>query len=172
MKGFSGSISNLPKTHFPLQTSSNGASPAVILTNPCRRIEFLFCPSTNSQSPPMLKLLSSSSSRVHCLTAATPSFRVKPDSNSVFHALGRFTGLNRRSPTNSVFRACFCSDSSDGSGSQPVVEVEVKGAESESNGSDSKASSAIVSTSPRPEDYLTVSFGNYESFCCGSLFSC
>ncbi|XWS42330.1 hypothetical protein CRYUN_Cryun16bG0005300 [Craigia yunnanensis] len=155
MKGFSDSISNLPKPHFPLQTSSNGASPAVISTNPCRRIGFLFCPSTNPQSPQMLKLLSSSS-RVHCLTAATPSLRVKPDSNSVFHALGRLTGLNRRSPTNSLFRACFCSDSSDGSGSQPVVEVEVKGAESESNGSDSKASSAIVSTSPRPEDYLTV----------------
>ena len=53
-----------------------------------------------------------------------------------------------------------------------MVEVEIKGAESESNGSDSKASSAIVPTNPRPEDYLTVRFGNYESFCGGSLFNC
>lgn len=124
----------------------------------------------------MLKLLSSSSSRVHCLSTATPSLLVKPDSNSVFHAVGRLTGLTRRSPTNSLFRAFFCSESSDGSGSnsgsEPVVEVEVKGVESESNGSDSKASSAIVPTYPRPEDYLTVCFGNYESFCGGSLFSC
>ncbi|OMP09359.1 hypothetical protein COLO4_05554 [Corchorus olitorius] len=110
----------------------------------------------------MLKLLSSSSSRVHCLTTATPSLRVKPDSNSVFHALGRLTGLTRRSPTSSLFRACFCSDSSDGSGSgsgsgaEPVVEVEVKGEDSESNAADTKSSSAIVSTYPRPEDYLTV----------------
>ncbi|XP_017977562.1 PREDICTED: lon protease homolog 1, mitochondrial [Theobroma cacao] len=108
----------------------------------------------------MLKLLSSSSSRVHCLSTATPSLLVKPDSNSVFHAVGRLTGLTRRSPTNSLFRAFFCSESSDGSGSnsgsEPVVEVEVKGVESESNGSDSKASSAIVPTYPRPEDYLTV----------------
>ncbi|XP_022719530.1 lon protease homolog 1, mitochondrial-like [Durio zibethinus] len=148
MKGFTSSTSNLPKTPtYP------GASPATILTNR-RHIGFLFCPSTTSKSPPMLKLLSSS--RVHCLTAATPSLRVKPDSNSVFNALGRLTGLTRRSPTNSLFRAYFCSDSSDGSGSQSVVEVEVKGAESESNGSDLKASSAIVPTYPRPEDYLTV----------------
>ncbi|XVE63123.1 hypothetical protein DITRI_Ditri06bG0174600 [Diplodiscus trichospermus] len=104
----------------------------------------------------MLKLLSTSTSRVHCLTTATPGLRVKPDSNSVFHALGRLTGLTRRSPKNSLFRACFCSDSGDGSGSQSVVEVAVKGAESESDGSDSKASSAIVPTNPRPEDYLTV----------------
>ncbi|XVE89564.1 hypothetical protein DITRI_Ditri20bG0006100 [Diplodiscus trichospermus] len=104
----------------------------------------------------MLKLLSSSSSRVHCLTSATPSLRVKPDSNSVFHVFGRLTGLTRRSPTNSFFSAFFCSGSRDGSGSQPVVEVEMKGAESESDGSDSKASSAIVPTYPRPEDYLTV----------------
>ncbi|OMO86271.1 hypothetical protein CCACVL1_09668 [Corchorus capsularis] len=111
----------------------------------------------------MLKLLSSSSSRVHCLTTATPSLRVKPDSNSVFHALGRLSGLTRRSPTSSLFRARFCSDSSDGSGSgsgsgaEPVVEVEVKGEDSESNAADTKSSSsAIVSTYPRPEDYLTV----------------
>ncbi|XVF57582.1 hypothetical protein PTKIN_Ptkin06aG0217200 [Pterospermum kingtungense] len=104
----------------------------------------------------MLKLLSSSSGRVHCLTSATPSLRVKPESNSVFHALGRLTGLTRRSPANSLFRACFCSDSSDGSGSKPEPEAEVKGAESESSGTGSKASSAIVPTYARPEDYLTV----------------
>ncbi|XVF05957.1 hypothetical protein REPUB_Repub06bG0006100 [Reevesia pubescens] len=156
MKGFTSSTSNLPKTQLsPSNLFSNDASSAAILANR-RNIGFLFCPSVTSKSLPMLKLISSSSSRVHCLTTATPTLRVKPDSNSVFHGLGRLTGLTRRSPTNSLFRACFCSDSSDGSGSQPVVEVEEKGAESESSGSDSKASSAIVPTSPRPEDYLTV----------------
>ncbi|XVF31462.1 hypothetical protein REPUB_Repub16aG0148100 [Reevesia pubescens] len=161
MKGFSSSTYNLPKTQLSSSNlSSDGAPPAVILSKR-RRIGFLFCPSTTSKFPPMLKLLHSSSSRVHCLTTATtPTLRVKPDSNSVFHALGRLTGFTRRSPTNSLFRACFCSDSSDGSGSgsgsQPVVEVEVNEAESESNGSDSKASSAIVPNNPRPEDYLTV----------------
>ncbi|TYI70792.1 hypothetical protein E1A91_D08G247100v1 [Gossypium mustelinum] len=107
----------------------------------------------------MLKLLSSTSSRVHCLTTRTPSLRIKQEPNSLFYALGRLTGLTQRSPKNSFFRACFCSDSSDGSGSgsgsQPAVEVDEKGAESQS-GSDSKASSAIVSTYPKPEDYLTV----------------
>ncbi|KAH1105941.1 hypothetical protein J1N35_009709 [Gossypium stocksii] len=107
----------------------------------------------------MLKLLSSTSSRVHCLTTPTPSLRIKQEPNSLFYALGRLTGLTQRSPRNSFFRACFCSDSSDGSGSgsgsQPAVEVDEKGAESQS-GSDSKASSAIVSTYPKPEDYLTV----------------
>ncbi|KAL1088315.1 hypothetical protein V6Z11_D08G243000 [Gossypium hirsutum] len=107
----------------------------------------------------MLKLLSSTSSRVHCLTTPTPSLRIKQEPNSLFYALGRLIGLTQRSPKNSFFRACFCSDSSDGSGSgsgsQPAVEVDEKGAESQS-GSDSKASSAIVSTYPKPEDYLTV----------------
>lgn len=122
----------------------------------------------------MLKLLSSTSSRVHCLTTPTPSLRIKQEPNSLFYALGRLIGLTQRSPKNSFFRACFCSDSSDGSGSgsgsQPAVEVDEKGAESQS-GSDSKASSAIVSTYPKPEDYLTVGFGNYESFFGRSLFS-
>ncbi|KAE8721028.1 Lon protease-like protein [Hibiscus syriacus] len=108
----------------------------------------------------MLKLLLSSSNRVHCITTVAPSLRVKHDSNSLLDAVGRFTGLTRRSPTNSLFRAFFCSDSSEGSGSgsesKPVVEVEEKGVESESDGSDSKASSAIVPAYPRPEDYLTV----------------
>ncbi|KAE8688511.1 Lon protease-like protein [Hibiscus syriacus] len=118
-------------------------------------LSFHFCPSTASKSPPMLKLLSSTSSSVHCLTTATPTLRINQEANSVFYALGLLTGLTRRSPRNSLFRACFCSDSSDGSGSKPAVEVEEKGAESES-GSDLKAASAIVSTYPRPEDYLTV----------------
>ncbi|KAK9043409.1 hypothetical protein V6N11_071754 [Hibiscus sabdariffa] len=125
-------------------------------------LRFHFCPpSTASKSPPMLKLLSSTSSRAHCLTVttATPTLLIKQEPNSVFHALGRLTGLTRKSHKNSLFRACFCSDSSDGSEPKPAVEVEEKGAESESeseSGSDSKASSAIVSTYPRPEDCLTV----------------
>ncbi|XP_022743473.1 lon protease homolog 1, mitochondrial-like [Durio zibethinus] len=160
MKGFSGSTCNLPQALLlPSSLSSNEASPAAVLTNR-RHIGFLFYP---FKSPPMLKLVSSSSSsRIQCLTTATPSLRVKPDFDSAFHALGRLTGLTRRSSTNLLFRAFFCSDSSNGSGSGsgslPVVEVEVKGAESESesNGSDSKVSSAIVPTYPRPEDYSTV----------------
>ncbi|KAL3814633.1 hypothetical protein ACJIZ3_015901 [Penstemon smallii] len=62
-------------------------------------------------------------------------------------------GQNRKSPY--VFRRFFCSDSTDGS--EPV-DPEVKRVElSEDEAvADSKASSAIVSTAFRPEDYLTV----------------
>lgn len=74
----------------------------------------------------------------------------------MIQALNRLMGLPRRNnPSNLGFRASFCSDSSDGSTPEAVVEVEVRAAESESEGADSK-SSAIVSTNPRPEDYLTV----------------
>ena len=55
-------------------------------------------------------------------------------------------------------RAFFCSDSdSSGDGSDRVVHVDSKAVESEGEEAESKSSSAIVPTNPRPEDYLTVS---------------
>lgn len=51
----------------------------------------------------------------------------------------------------------FYSDSSGDSGEDGSrVEVELKDAKADSEESDPKSSSAIVSTNPRPEDYLTV----------------
>ncbi|GLT94825.1 hypothetical protein SLE2022_125450 [Rubroshorea leprosula] len=157
MKGFSSATTAAHLHKTPLFSSNfsnnNGASPPPILAH--RRFsKFHFCPSGPSASAPMLKLLRLP--RVHCLTAATPTPRVRPVSNSVIQALGRLTGLSRGNHSNLGFRAFFCSDSSDGSTPEAVVEVEVRAEESESDGSDSKSSSAIVSTHPRPEDYLTV----------------
>ncbi|BFG20476.1 hypothetical protein CerSpe_067510 [Prunus speciosa] len=102
----------------------------------------------------MLKLLSSSSSsslhgRLHSLRPG-PTELASP----VLRVLGSLTGLTWPSP-NSARRAFFCSDGSDGS--DQVVEIEFKGAGAEAEAeAESKSSSAIVSTNPRPEDYLTV----------------
>ncbi|GKV31963.1 hypothetical protein SLEP1_g40611 [Rubroshorea leprosula] len=163
MKGFSSATTAAHLHKTPLFSSNfsnnNGASPPPILVHR-RFLKFHFCPSgpsasaSASASATMLKLLRLP--RVHCLTAATPTPRVRPVSNSVIQALGRLTGLSRGNHSNLGFRAFFCSDSSDGSTPEAVVEVEVRAEESESDGSDSKSSSAIVSTHPRPEDYLTV----------------
>ncbi|KAI4310927.1 hypothetical protein MLD38_035870 [Melastoma candidum] len=60
-----------------------------------------------------------------------------------------FVGVN----PNFVQRAFFCSNNSSGDGSESVAE---KGTEPETEAAGEKASSAIVSTNPRPEDYLTV----------------
>ncbi|CAB4268284.1 unnamed protein product [Prunus armeniaca] len=100
----------------------------------------------------MLKLLSSSSSS--CLHGRLHSLRPGPTelASPVLRVLGSLTGLTRSSP-NSACRAFFCSDGSDGS--DQVVEIEFKGAGAEAE-AESKSSSAIVSTNPRPEDYLTV----------------
>ncbi|KDP23383.1 hypothetical protein JCGZ_23216 [Jatropha curcas] len=105
----------------------------------------------------MLKLLSSSSARQIHTHVASPCLRVTTESSAspLVKALSSITGLTRRKSRNSSFyqRAFFCSDSSnDGSGE--VVEVELKSGESEAESFD--ASNAIVPTSPRPEDYLTV----------------
>lgn len=98
----------------------------------------------------MLKLISPS--RIHRLNpAVVPVLRPASDSASpLLRVLNSLGGLTRR---NSRFggRVFFCSDSGDGS--DQVVDAEVKAAEE----SQSKAS-AIVSTYPRPEDYLTVGF--------------
>ncbi|KAI5342303.1 hypothetical protein L3X38_010178 [Prunus dulcis] len=102
----------------------------------------------------MLKLLSSSSSS--CLHGKLYSLRPGPTvlASPVLRVLGSLTGLTRPSP-NSARRAFFCSDASDGS--DQVVEIEFKGAGAEAEAeAESKSSSAIVSTNPRPEDYLTV----------------
>lgn len=106
----------------------------------------------SSFSPTMLKLFTSSASRVQHLT---PAIRVgsSPVESPLFKALSQITGWNRRSGSLG-HRAFFCSEPTDG---EAAAEVEAKAVESDSEGSDSKSSSAIVSTNPRPEDCLTVS---------------
>lgn len=108
----------------------------------------------------MLKLISSSGiqSRIHRLTpSSVQAIRSTIESTPpLLKVLSSLRRLSLRNPNlgGTVF---FCSDSSDGS--DQVVEAQVKAAESSADEADSKAASAIVPTSPRPEDYLTVSFG-------------
>lgn len=84
----------------------------------------------------------------------TPSLRQGTQSSTpLLRVLSQLRGVNRWSP-NSCGRAFFCSDSSDVS--DPVVGAEGKAAEAAADEAESKASSAIVPTSPRPEDCLTV----------------
>ncbi|EOA19716.1 hypothetical protein CARUB_v10003733mg [Capsella rubella] len=99
----------------------------------------------------MLKLFTSSASRVHHLT---PAIRVGSSSveSPLFKALSQLTGWNRRSASLGQ-RVFFCSEPTDG---EAAAEAEAKAVESDSEGSDSKSSSAIVPTNPRPEDCLTV----------------
>ncbi|XP_058756355.1 lon protease homolog 1, mitochondrial-like [Vicia villosa] len=96
----------------------------------------------------MLKLISSS--RIHRLNpAAVPMLRPAAESASpLLRVLSSLSGLSRNHRYLGG-RLFFCSDSSDGV--DHVVDAEVKAAEDTT----SKAS-AIVSTYPRPEDYLTV----------------
>lgn len=103
----------------------------------------------------MLKLLSSTaatSCRTHALIAGT--FRTATEPAPFFKALSQLTGLTTRRGRTVGYRRFFCSDST-GKGDEEgtVIEAEAK---SESEGSDPKSSSAIVSTNPRPEDYLSV----------------
>ena len=116
--------------------------------------------SSSSSSPAMLKLFSS---RVHHLTPAIrPGPRASVDS-PLFKALSQLTGLNRRS-SSLGHRVFFCSDSASDA---EAAAAEV--AEAEAEVADSKSSSAIVSTNPRPEDCLTVSSICTQSlsfFCC------
>ncbi|VVA96582.1 unnamed protein product [Arabis nemorensis] len=108
-----------------------------------------------SSSPTMLKLFSSSASRVHHLT---PAIRVGsgPVESPLFKSLSQLTGWNRRSASLG-HRAFFCSEPTDGaSDAEAAAEAGAKAGESDSEGSDSKSSSAIVPTNPRPEDCLTV----------------
>ncbi|KAJ7977863.1 Lon protease-like, mitochondrial [Quillaja saponaria] len=105
----------------------------------------------------MLKLLSSSclQSRTHHLTPSLlPGLRAATESTQpLLRVLNSLRGLSWKNP-NFGGRVFFCSDSSDGS--EKTAEVEVKTAESEVEEAEAKASSAIVSTNPRLEDYLTV----------------
>ena len=110
----------------------------------------------HSLTPPMLKALSSSCLRGRFTASALPScVRLNSPARRVVASLN---DSNRRSPN--LCRRFFCSDSSDGSDPIETVaeskQVEVEGGEAES-----KASSAIVPTVFRPEDYLTVSFIYY-----------
>ena len=99
---------------------------------------------------------------MHRLTpSAVPTIRPGFEFNPppLLEVLSSLVRFSRRDP-NFEGRVFFCSgsDSGDGSGSEKVVEAEVKAAESGADEADSKASSAIVSTNPRLEDYVTVSF--------------
>lgn len=101
----------------------------------------------------MLKVVNSSCfrSRLHNLA---PSLRPATESDSpLVRVLGSLRGLDRKR-TRLSGRAFFCSDASDGS--QPVVEIEAKAEEAGAEDVESKSSSAIIPTNPRPEDYLTV----------------
>ncbi|XP_057963357.1 lon protease homolog 1, mitochondrial [Malania oleifera] len=105
----------------------------------------------------MLKTLSSSCLQGRFRSIATvcpPSVRHGGvSSSSLLRALNSLRGLNQENLYLGR-RAFFCSDSSDGS--EPGVEAEAKAVEAETEEADSKSSSAIVPTNPRPEDYLTV----------------
>ncbi|GMY21993.1 lon protease homolog 1, mitochondrial-like [Fagus crenata] len=105
----------------------------------------------------MLKL----HTKLHALTPAFASNLRPGSANSASPllraALSSLRGLTRRSSRSSDLvghRAFFCSDS-DSSG-DVVVHVEAKAVDSEAEEVETKSSSAIVSTNPRPEDYLTV----------------
>ena len=109
----------------------------------------------------MLKL----HTRLHALTPSlSSSLRLGPTTDSASPilraALSSLRSLTRRSRSSDLVghRAFFCSDSdSSGDGSDRVVHVDSKAVESEGEEAESKSSSAIVPTNPRPEDYLTVS---------------
>lgn len=100
----------------------------------------------------MLKLISSSC--IHRLNpAAVPVLRPASDSASpLLRVLNSLGGLSR---SNRYLggRLFFCSESESGDGPDHVVDAEAKAAEETPS---KAASSAIVSTYPRPEDYLTV----------------
>ena len=107
----------------------------------------------------MLKL----HTKLHALTPALASNLRPGSANSASPflraVLSSLRGLTRRSSRSSDLvgpRAFFYSDS-DSSG-DVFVHVEAKAVDSEAEEVDTKSSSAIVSTNPRPEDYLTVSF--------------
>ncbi|KAL1294002.1 hypothetical protein HN51_054680 [Arachis hypogaea] len=109
----------------------------------------------------MLKLITSSSSRIHhhrfpSAAAVTALRPVAESSSPLLRVLNSLGGLGRRNG-NSVGRLFFCSGSGSGDGSDQAVDAEVKSTESgAADEAQAKASSAIVSTYPRPEDYLTV----------------
>lgn len=163
MKGLGSGI-NLPQLQAPLPPLRWCLSPSS--ARPISSFNFLIYSCKPHNSPPMLRLFSSSTSRIHRATAAAPPrlLRANDDSsNSVLRTLSRFAGLGRRDSRTSGFRVFFCSDSSDGSGSESVVDAEAKAAESEPDVPDSKSSSAIMPTNPRPEDYLTVRMFSFSS---------
>ncbi|KAI9186577.1 hypothetical protein LWI28_018737 [Acer negundo] len=121
---------------------------------------FQLCPSKHRNSL-MLKLLSSSAAAASCRAQAlaAPTLRTAVESSSssspFFKALSELTGLNRRN-RSLAHRRFFCSDSSgDGGNEGTLIEVDLA-EKAESDAAETKSSSAIVSTNPRPEDYLTV----------------
>jgi len=126
------------------------------------------CYPRSSFSPTMLKLFTSSASRVHHLTPVSRVVGSSPVECPLFKALSQITGWNRRS-TSLGHRAFFCSEPTNG---EAAAEAETKAVESDSEVSDSKSSSAIVPTNPRPEDCLTVCVTMaFCSFLCGRFVS-
>ncbi|KAK1584449.1 hypothetical protein Q3G72_033141 [Acer saccharum] len=123
-------------------------------------LNFQLCPSKHRNSL-MLKLLSSSAAAASCRAQAlaAPTLRTAVESSSssspFFKALSELTGLNRRN-RSLAHRRFFCSDSSgDGGNEGTLIEVDLA-EKAESDAAETKSSSAIVSTNPKPEDYLTV----------------
>lgn len=156
MQGFAGA----PETLLPaptLQTNrSNGVPSQSELGHRSSHIPICTVYSP-SRSSPMLKLLSSSaclrSRAQHALTEAPSSICFRPANSPLLRALNSLRGLSWRS-SGSGQRVFFCSDSS-GDRADAATAAEGKIVEAESEVSE-KSSSAIVSTNPRPEDYLTV----------------
>lgn len=116
----------------------------------------------------MLKVLSSlhARGRLHSLPAKRSAsvVNVGEGRSPLTRFLRSLTNQQGRSP---VFwrKAFFCSDSGDGSepppDAKPAEEVEAIASTDAEGGAfeeaESKASSAIVSMNPRPEDYMSVS---------------
>ncbi|KAK4804081.1 hypothetical protein SAY86_003898 [Trapa natans] len=154
MQGFSASL--LPQLRPPiLQTNRFHDVPSESKLD-CR-ITGISTPviSPSFIPPTMLKFLSSSAclqSRTHHALTRSPSASCLHTGNTpLLRALNSLKGW--RAPS-SVHRLFFCSDSSgDGADGSAVAESKVAEAESDAG---EKSSSAIVSTNPRPEDYLTV----------------
>jgi hypothetical protein len=152
------------KQHIPLLFSSPSFSshfhchqwwlsppslPISLSKIPTTTLQFQY-PAFSSSPNPMLKLLSSSP--IHRLNpAAVPVLRPTAESASPLHRVLNSLSAFSRSNRCLGGRIFFCSDSSDGS--DHVVDAEVKSAEEIPS-----KSSAIVSTYPKPEDYLTVRF--------------
>ncbi|XP_050225115.1 lon protease homolog 1, mitochondrial-like [Mercurialis annua] len=150
MKGFS-STTKTPSPNF-FSSNSNGTSKLTQRSTPKFSIsQFTPPPFPPPNSPTMLKLLSSSSARQfhHRLATAESSSPLL----KAFNSITSFSRRNSQTP-NFYHKAFFCSNSS-GDGTGELVEIDVKSADAASDAA-ADSTNAIVPTSPRPEDYLTV----------------
>ena len=99
----------------------------------------------------MLKLISSTGLHGRFPNITSSIRQGTPSRTPLLRVLSQLKGVNRWNP-NSCGRAFFCSES------EPVVGADGKPVEAATDDAECKASSAIVPTSPRPEDCLTVRF--------------